>query len=77
MSIFERVQDIFRDVFDDDNLVILPEMTADDIEEWDSIAQMNLIVAMSKEFNIKFSVEEIAQLHNVGEMVALVEKRVK
>lgn len=77
MDIKNDVQEIFRDVFDDEELIISNETTADDIEDWDSLAQMNLVVAIEKHFKIRFKVEEIASLHNVGEMLALIEQRVK
>lgn len=77
MDIKNAVQEIFRDVFDDDELVICEDTTAEDIEDWDSLAQMNLVVAIEKYFKIRFKVEEIANLHNVGEMLELIEQRVK
>lgn len=77
MDIKNDVQEIFRDVFDDEELIIYNETTADDIEDWDSLAQMNLVVAIEKHFKIRFKVEEIASLHNVGEMLELIEQRVK
>ena len=77
MDIKNDVQEIFRDVFDDDELVICEDTTAEDIEDWDSLAQMNLVVAIEKYFKIRFKVEEIANLHNVGEMLELIEQRVK
>ncbi len=65
----ERLQEIFRDVFDDEDLVITEEMTADDIEDWDSLAQINLIIAIEKEFNVKFKLDEVSKLKNIGEMI--------
>lgn len=77
MDIQRDVQEIFRDIFDDEELIISKQTTADDIEDWDSLAQMNLVVAIEKHFKIRFKVEEIARLHNVGEMLGLIEQRVK
>lgn len=77
MDIKSEVQEIFRDIFDEEELIITDETTADDIEDWDSLAQMNLVVAIEKHFKIRFKVEEIASLHNVGEMLELIEQRVK
>lgn len=76
MDIQNEVQDIFRDIFDDDELVINRDTTANDIEDWDSLAQMNLIVAIEKHFKIHFKVNEIAELHNVGEMLDIITVRV-
>lgn len=77
MDIKNDLQEIFRDVFDDENLVISEETTADDIEDWDSFAQMNLIVAMEKQFGMKFNIKEINSLKNVGEMIELINARIK
>lgn len=77
MEIKNELQAIFRDVFDDESLVISEETTSDDIEDWDSFAQMNLIVAMEKQFGMKFNIKEINSLKNVGEMMALIQARIK
>lgn len=77
MDIKNDVQEIFRDIFDNEELIISNETNADDIEDWDSLAQMNLVVAIEKHFKIRFKVEEIANLHNVGEMLELIDLRVK
>lgn len=77
MDIQNDVQEIFRDIFDDDALVITRETSAKDIEDWDSIAQMNLVVAIEKHFHMHFKVEEIASLKNVGEMLDIIAARTK
>lgn len=77
MNIQNEVQDIFRDIFDDDELVITRETSAKDIEDWDSLAQMNLVVAIEKHFQMHFKVDEIANLHNVGEMLDIIAKQVE
>ncbi|MBR3622883.1 MAG: acyl carrier protein [Selenomonadaceae bacterium] len=75
MNIMERLQDIFRDVFDDDELVLTKETSAEDIEDWDSLAQIRLIVAIEKEFHIKIPIDEVQELQNVGEMAELVKNK--
>ncbi len=77
MDVKNELQEIFRDVFDDESIVITEETTSDDIEDWDSFAQMNLIVAMEKQFGLKFNIKEINLLKNVGEMIALIQARMK
>lgn len=77
MDVKNELQEIFRDVFDDESIVITEETTSDDIEDWDSFAQMNLIVAMEKQFGLKFNIKEINSLKNVGEMIALIQERMK
>lgn len=76
VEIHENVQEIFRDVFDEEDLVITDETNADDIEDWDSLAQVRLTVSIEKKFGIKFDFGELAALHNVGEMLELIEKKI-
>ena len=73
--ILADVQDIFRDVFDEEEIVIKDETNADDIEDWDSLAQVRLTVAVEKKFGIKFDFGELTALHNVGEMLELIGKK--
>lgn len=73
----EKLQEIFRDIFDDEELVITEGMTAADIEDWDSLAQINLIIAIEKEFKVRFSLEEVSKLKNIGEMLDLIKFKVK
>lgn len=76
METTERLQEVFRDVFDDDEIVIANDTTADDIEGWDSLTHVQLIVAVEKEFSIKFSTVEVMKLKNVGEFIELINKKV-
>lgn len=64
-----KVQDIFRDVLDNDEIELSFDTTADDIEEWDSLSHIQLIVAVEKEFKVKFTSKEIMSWGNVGEML--------
>ena len=66
------VQDIFRDIFDDDELIITDETNAEDIEDWDSIEHISLVVAMEKEFSLKFDIKRVNALENVGGMIDLI-----
>lgn len=68
-EILERVTKVFRDEFDNDDLVITDETTADDVEEWDSLSHVQLISSIEKEFKIRFSSKEIMKWRNVGELV--------
>jgi acyl carrier protein len=73
-QIFDAVSEIFRTVFDDEELVISHETTSEDIEDWDSLEQINLLVAMEKRFSIKFKLEDVKNLSNVGDMLDLIER---
>lgn len=77
METTEKLQEVFRDVFDDDGIVITSETTADDIEGWDSLTHVQLIVAVEKEFSVKFSTVEVMKLKNVGEFIELINKKVR
>jgi len=71
----ERVNDIFREVFDDDSIQVTDAMTAKDVEEWDSLNHINLIVAVERAFKVKFTVKEVSNLANVGEFIALIRSK--
>lgn len=71
-EILEIVQDIFRDVFDDGTLIITDSTNSSDIEDWDSLEHIALVVSMEKKFNLKFDLKEVNKLANVGEMVDLI-----
>ncbi|MBB5440358.1 acyl carrier protein [Pedobacter sp. AK017] len=68
-EILAKVQEIFRDVLDNDDIVLSPQTTADDVEDWDSLSHIQLIVAIEKEFKIKFTSKEILSWANVSEMI--------
>lgn len=68
-NIMEKIQDIFRDVFDDEELVIADSTSSDDIEEWDSLSHIQLVVAIEKAFGLKLTSKEILSWEDVGEMV--------
>ena len=72
-----KVAQIFRDIFDDEELIINDNTCADDIDDWDSIEHINLILAVEKEFSIKFDMNEIARLKSVGEIVRAIELKLQ
>ena len=68
-QILERLTNVFQDVFDDDSIVLTENSTADDIEEWDSLNQIKIILACEKEFDIKLNSRDVNTLENVGAML--------
>ena len=74
-DILDKVQDIFRDILDNDEIVLTNESTADDIEEWDSLTHIQLIKAIEKDFSIRFTSREILSWNNVGEMIDCILKK--
>lgn len=75
MNIAEQVQDIFREEFENDSLQISGDMNSSHIRGWDSLANINLIIAMEKTFKIKFVTTEIQKLTNIGDMISLIEQK--
>lgn len=69
---FERLNKVFRDVFDDESIVVQEKTTAEDIEDWDSFEHINLIVAVEKEFGFKVPMGKVVTMKNVGEMVDII-----
>ena len=76
-EIIERLDDVFRDVFDDDTLEVDENTTADDIEDWDSIEHITLIGAVEDEFKMRFKMGEVSGMKDVGEMIGIIEQRGK
>ena len=76
-----KTQEIFQEVFDDPALVLRDDMTADDVDGWNSLAHINLIIALERGLGIKFATAEIARLkepgQNVGSLIRLAEAKVK
>jgi len=71
-ELFEKVQEIFRDIFDDENLIIKESTNSNDIDDWDSLNHINLVVAIESEVKIKFNLEEVSTLKDVGAMLDLI-----
>ena len=71
-SIYEKLNEVFQDVFDDDSITVNAETTADDIEDWDSLEHINLVSAVEKEFAVKFTMAQVVGMKNVGEMVEVI-----
>jgi acyl carrier protein len=72
---YERVNGVFRDIFDDGSITVEDKTTTDDIEDWDSLEHINLIVALEEEFEMKFTMGEVTGMKNVGEAVDIILER--
>jgi acyl carrier protein len=71
-EIYRKLDGIFQDVFDDDSVTIKPELTANDVDGWDSLSHIRLVLTIEKAFAVRFSASEVGKLKNVGELVNLI-----
>ena len=74
-DIYAQLTIIFNDLFDDDSLVLTPDLTAADVPDWDSFNHINLIVAIESRFKIKFQTAELESIHTVGHLADLIDKK--
>lgn len=75
MDTLERLQEIFRDVFDDEKLQISTEMDASALEDWDSLHHITLLSAVQSEFGISFDIDEIIEMKNIGDILEAVKRK--
>ena len=71
-EVFEKLNEVFRDVFEDDDITVEDATTAVDVDGWDSLEHINLINAIEQEFDIKFNMGQIVSMKNVGEMADII-----
>ena len=71
-EVFERLNKVFREVFDDDDITVTETTTSADIDDWDSLEHINLVAAVEQEFGIKFTMGQVVTMKNVGEMVDII-----
>lgn len=76
MELKQQLNEIFCEVFDDDDIRISEEMTANDVDGWDSLSHVNLIVTIESRFNIKFSHKELLTFRNVGDLLASIGSKI-
>ena len=76
-EVFNDVQDIFRDIFDEEGMVIEKSTNSETIEDWDSLNHINIVSAIEKEFKIKFTLGELTTLKDVGDIVDLMMEKLK
>lgn len=71
-EVYERLNQVFQEVFDDESLEVQDETTADDVDGWDSFEHINLMVAVEDEFSFKMPMGKVVAMKNVGEMVDII-----
>jgi len=71
-DVIQQLVPIFRDVFSDDEIILSPQITASDIDGWDSLAHIRLVISIEKVLDLSFSADEIFEAQNVGEFAALI-----
>lgn len=76
MNVFQRLGEVFRDVFGADDLTITRQLTAADVSGWDSLTHVRLILEVEKAFGIRFTTSEVASFENVGELADAVERKI-
>lgn len=76
-TVNEKLTDIFRKNFDDDSLVLTDDTTSAEIEDWDSLEQINLVVSIEKAFDIRLNIDEVNRMKNVGKMIDTILEKCK
>ena len=74
-EIYDKLRDIFHEVFDDESIDVKPDLTAKDVDGWDSITNIRLMLTVQKAFRVKFSTSEVGTLKDVADLAALIQKR--
>ena len=74
-DIYARLTEIFKDVFDDDSITVTPGLSAKDVDGWDSLTHIRLILTPEKAFKVKFSTSEVGKMETVGDLVTLITAR--
>ena len=73
-EVYAKLTPVFEDVFDEE-IALTPELSADDVEDWDSVTHIRLILAIEEAFGVKFAAAEIGEPENVGELVEMIERK--
>ncbi len=76
MTTMDTLTEVFRQVFDDPTIVLTPQTTANDVEGWDSLSHINLIMAVENRFNIRFKQKEVLGFKNVGDLASCVDSKI-
>jgi acyl carrier protein len=76
-EIYAKLSEVFESVFDEDSIQLTPALTAKDVDGWDSLTHIRLLLTVERSFKVKFSTTEIGKLENVGSLVALIKKKLE
>jgi acyl carrier protein len=76
IALYEKLTAIFHNVFDDDEIVLTPQLTASDVNGWDSLRHVRLVVSVEKGFGVRFAASEVGRLKNVGDLASLIAAKV-
>jgi acyl carrier protein len=76
-QIYARLSEVFESVFDDDSIQLTPALTAKDVDGWDSLTHIRLLLTVERTFKVKFSTSEIGKLENVGGLVTLIQEKLQ
>ena len=76
VSLYSKLTDVFQAVFDDDEIVVTPGLSADDVDGWDSLKHVRLMLSVEKAFCIKFTSSEVGRLKNVGDLASLIQSKI-
>lgn len=76
-EVFDTLNEVFQDVFDDESITVSDATTSEDIEDWDSLEHINLIAAVEQEFGVKFSMGQVVTMKNVGEMADIILSQIR
>ncbi len=73
--LYNRLTTIFRDVLDDDSLQLMPDLTAKDVDGWDSMAHIRVLLSVEQAFRVKFTTAEVGKLERIGDLASLIQSR--
>lgn len=76
-EILEKLNEVFHDVFDNNDIVVTEQTNANDIEEWDSLIHITLISAVEDEFDVSFDMKTVVSMKNVGDMIDAIEEQIQ
>lgn len=74
-AVYAKLSEVFHSVFDDDEITVTPQLTADDVDGWDSLKHVRLLLSVERAFGIKFAASEVSKLENVGQLAKVIQAK--